>query len=127
MRIGYECTTIKPGRSGVGYSAERLARALPGALGPDDEVWALTNGEPPPWLRALGPTRPLWPTALWMQVAVPRIARRMGLDLYHFTNSHAPALFDPPFLVTIHDASLIRFPEMHPMRRRLYQGMQLRR
>ncbi len=121
VRIGFECTAIRPGRSGIGHATERLLSALAAALPPEDELWALTNADPPLGLLTAPTVRPLRPTALWLQAAVPRVARRMRLDLYHFTNSTAPVFFAAPYVVTIYDASLIRFPETHPLRRRAYQ------
>lgn len=120
MRVGYECTTVRPGASGIGRMAERLAYALDAAI--DGELVMLTNGDAPPGLRAAPRAGPSRPTPLWMQAAVPRVARRERFDLVHFTNSTAPVALATPYVTTIHDLSLVRFPETHPARRRLYQG-----
>jgi glycosyltransferase involved in cell wall biosynthesis len=121
MRIAYECATVGRHASGIGRMAERLAYAIDAALGPGDELWAVTNGEPPAGLRAAPHVGPSRPTPLWMQAAVPRLARRERFDLFHFTNSIAPARLSAPYVTTIHDLSLVRFPETHPLRRKLYQ------
>ncbi len=121
MKIGYECSTIRPNRSGIGRMAERLAFAIDAALGPGDELRLVTNGEVPEGLDAAARVGPSRPTPLWMQVAVPRLARRERFDLIHFTNSTAPASLRTPYVTTIHDLSLVRFPETHPLKRRLYQ------
>jgi glycosyltransferase involved in cell wall biosynthesis len=121
MRIAYECSTIRGNRSGVGRVAEQLAYALEAAAGPGDEVWMVTNAEAPAGLRAAPPVGPARPTSLWLQTAVPRLARRGGFDLFHFTNATAPVAFPVPYVVTIHDLSLVRHPETHPLRRKAYQ------
>jgi glycosyltransferase involved in cell wall biosynthesis len=121
VRIAYECSTIRANRSGIGRVAEQLARALAAEIGPGDELWMLTNGAPPGGMRAAAPGWPRWPTSLWLQVAVPRIARRGRFDLFHFTNSMAPVFAGAPYVVTIHDLSLVRHPETHPLRRRVVQ------
>lgn len=127
MRVAYECTTITPNRSGIGRVAERLAYALDAIMTGEDELWTLTNADPPAGLRALPPSGPARPTALWMQTAVPRIARRERIDLFHFTNATAPLALSTPYVTTIHDLSLRRMPEAHPLRRRAYQGTLLAR
>lgn len=127
MRIAYECATVRPNSSGVGRAAERLAAALASEASGDDEIYALTNRRAPDGLPEAPPVGPRRPTSLWMQTAVPKLARRGDFDLFHFTSATAPALFGAPYVVTIHDLSLVRHPETHPMRRRLYQGSLLAR
>jgi glycosyltransferase involved in cell wall biosynthesis len=125
MRVGYECASVVPGRSGVGYYAERLGKALAAAAPPEVELWALTNGEPIPWLRAAPRAAPTRPRALWLNVAVRRLARRLRLDLCHFTANVAPLAFDRPYVLTVHDVTTRRAPETHPPRRRIYYGAAL--
>jgi glycosyltransferase involved in cell wall biosynthesis len=120
MRIGYECTAVVEGRSGVGHYAERLGRALASVAPGDVEVVALTNGEPLPSLRNAPPTGPKRPRALWLNVAVRRLARRLDLDLFHFTANVAPMRFGDPYVLTVHDVTTRRAPETHPPRRRAY-------
>lgn len=121
MRIAYECSTIRANRSGIGRVTEQLAIALDAEIGANDELWMLTNGTAPAGMRAVPPVGPLRPTSLWLQAAVPRAARRDGFDLFHFTNSTAPVFASAPYVVTIHDLSLVRHPETHPLRRRAIQ------
>jgi glycosyltransferase involved in cell wall biosynthesis len=125
VRIGFECSTIAPGRSGIGYYAERLLHALGAELSPGDELWALTMGDAPAGARAAPRFHPRAYKTLWMNVAVPRVARALKLDLYHFTNNVGPLRFGPPYVVTIHDLSTRLLPETHPLRRRLMHSLHL--
>ncbi len=121
LRIAYETTTVVPRRSGIGRVVEQLAYALDRTARVGDELYVLTNGEPLERLKSAPRRGPLRPTPLWMQMAVPRVAREERFDLFHFTNSTAPVNFTAPYVTTIHDLSLMRMPEMHPLRRRAYQ------
>jgi glycosyltransferase involved in cell wall biosynthesis len=100
-------------------------RALVAAMPPGDELWALTTTDPPPGPRPAPSLGPRSYKALWMNVAVRRVARALRLDLYHFTNNVAPLGFGPPYVVTIHDLSTRLYPETHPLRRRLMHRLQL--
>jgi glycosyltransferase involved in cell wall biosynthesis len=88
-------------------------------LGPNDELWALTNGGSPAGLRPAPAFAPFLWRPFWIQAAVPRLARRLRLDLYHFTGDVAALGLDAPYVVTIHDLSILRMPETHPLYRRL--------
>jgi glycosyltransferase involved in cell wall biosynthesis len=116
---------VVSGRSGVGHYADRLGRALADAAPPEVELWALTNGEPIPGLRAAPYVGPARPRALWMNLAVRRLARDIPLDLFHFTANVAPIGFRKPYVLTVHDVTTRRAPELHPRRRRAYYGAAL--
>lgn len=120
MRIAFDCSTIKPGRAGIANYAEHLLREIASLLGPDDRVWTVTPYEPPPGLPSAPRMGPSQNIGLWMHVAVPRLARRFPVDLFHFTANTAPLSLSVPYVVTIHDMSPIRMPEAHPFSRTLY-------
>jgi glycosyltransferase involved in cell wall biosynthesis len=63
---------------------------------------------------------------IWMQLWVPAILARCRPDLCHFTNGIAPLSMRIPYVVTIHDLSLISHPEWHPRTRRLWMRRILR-
>jgi glycosyltransferase involved in cell wall biosynthesis len=52
-----------------------------------------------------------------MQAIAPRLLRRLGVDIAHFTNGMMPLAMAVPTVVTIHDMSLTMFPKYHPPRR----------
>jgi glycosyltransferase involved in cell wall biosynthesis len=121
MRIAFDGTTLRPGRTGVGYYTEHLLHHLV-EQGPDEEVIVLSNG-------AVDTTRPLpprvrvevpsshFPRLVWMQTRAPRALRLLRPDIAHFTNGMVPLASPVPTVVTIHDMSLTMFPRYHPSRR----------
>ncbi len=121
MRIAFDGTTLRPGRTGVGYYTEHLLHHLV-QEGPDDEVVVISN-------RPVETTRPLpsrvrvevspghLPRMVWMQTQAPRLLRRHVVDVAHFTNGMVPLASSVPTVVTIHDVSLTMYPRFHPSRR----------
>ncbi len=121
MRVAFDGTTLRPGRTGVGYYTEHLLQHL-AAEGPDDDIIVLSN-------RPVETTRPLpshvrvvtsgWglPRIVWMQSQAPRLLERLQPDVVHFTNGIVPMASPVPVVVTIHDMSLTLYPGHHPPRR----------
>ena len=121
MRIAFDGTTLRPGRTGVGYYTEHLLRHL-AARAVDDELVVISN-------RPVDTTQPLpprvkissssWriPRMVWMQTFGPRMLRREHVDVVHFTNGMVPLASPVPTVVTIHDMSLTLYPRYHPTRR----------
>ena len=121
MRIAFDGTTLRPGRTGVGYYTEHLLHHL-AAQAPDDEFVVVSN-------RPVDTTQPLLPSVqiassswrvprmVWMQTLAPRMLRRRQVDLVHFTNGMVPVASGVPTVVTIHDMSLTLYPRYHPPRR----------
>ena len=54
---------------------------------------------------------------VWMQRWASADAAATGADVAHFTNAVAPIRAAIPYVVTIHDVSLLRHPRYHPFRR----------
>jgi len=121
VRIAFDGTTLRPGRTGVGYYTEHLLRHL-AAEAPDDEVVIVSN-------RPVDLSGPLPPNArvardasfsfrlAWLQFGAPRLLDALDADVAHFTNSIVPLASPVPTVVTIHDMSLTLFPAYHPVRR----------
>jgi glycosyltransferase involved in cell wall biosynthesis len=119
MRIAFDGTTLRPGRTGVGYYTEHLLQHV--AAG-DNDVIVVSN-------RPVDTTRPLparvrvattsgrVPRMLWMQTLAPRLLHRLQPDVVHFTNGMMPIAAGVPTVVTIHDMSLTLYPGFHPLRR----------
>ena len=120
MHIAFDGTTLRPGRTGVGYYTEHLLRHLAAEV--DDQVTVVSN-------QPIETTRPLdrtvrtvvngsWaPRLVWMQTHAPRVLRRIRADVVHFTNGMVPIAMPVPTVVTIHDMSLTLYPSFHPLRR----------
>jgi glycosyltransferase involved in cell wall biosynthesis len=74
----------------------------------------------------LTPLRSRWPTSqpevrvLWEQLVQPWVLRRIGADLVHGPVFVGPLLAPCPVVVTIHDLSFIRFPNLFHPANRLY-------
>jgi glycosyltransferase involved in cell wall biosynthesis len=121
MRIAFDGTTLRPGRTGVGYYTEHLLHHVV-AEGPEHDVVVVSN-------RRVDTTRPLpdtvrvdgaaWrtPRMVWMHTVAPRLLRRLQPDVVHFTNGMMPLTSPVPTVVTIHDMSLTLHPRCHPPRR----------
>src|SRR5438105_3152862 len=118
MRIAFDGTTLRPGRTGVGYYTEHLLHHLAEEAGGDDLV-VVSN-------RPVDTTRPLpshvriatgsmrVPRMVWMQAIAPRMLRRLRADVVHFTNGMVPLASSIPTVVTIHDMGLTLYPRFHP-------------
>jgi glycosyltransferase involved in cell wall biosynthesis len=128
MRIGYEASSIRQYRSGVGHYTASLLDALR-LLFPDHQFLLLSHLS-----QTVCPGRNLLPAQrrsfpikeIWMQFWLPRILERLHPDICHFTNSIAPMRIQVPYVVTVHDLSLIRHPEWHPWSRRIWMKNFLR-
>lgn len=115
MRIAIDATLMGPGMSGIGYSIEHLARAL-AETGEIAEIILLSNRSP---VRSQDLPNPIrWECrrrfplrAPWMQVLLPSIIRRAGVDLTHYPNFLAPVMYEHPYVVTFHDMSIYKYPE----------------
>jgi glycosyltransferase involved in cell wall biosynthesis len=75
---------------------------------------------------ALDSLRSRWPTGRptvrvpWEQLAQPWALRRMGADLVHCPAFVGPLVAPCPLVITVHDLSFIRFPELFRPANRLY-------
>src|SRR5262245_44851045 len=122
MRIAFDGSVLRPGRTGVGYYAEHLLRHIAQELSPGDELFVLSN-------RPIETTVPLpdrvhvvhgtrnMPRMVWMQTRVNAMLKDIRADVAHFTNGMIPLAAPVPTVVTIHDMSLRLLPRCHPPRR----------
>ncbi len=117
--IGYDATSLEIARrSGVSQYTARLLKGL--IQQRDGWDYVLLHGK-----RLLGkiPEGALsgtWPRlpnkTLWMQFLLPLILARLRPTLCHFTNSLAPLRISCPYIVTIHDMSLVLHRDFHTRR-----------
>jgi glycosyltransferase involved in cell wall biosynthesis len=121
MRVAFDGTTLRPARTGVGYYTEHLLHHL-ATESVDDEIIVISNrpldttSPLPPNVRVVSSSSRV-PRLVWMQTIAPRLLRRLGVDVAHFTNGMVPLAMSAPTVVTIHDMSLTMFPKYHPPRR----------
>src|SRR5262245_10156173 len=121
MRIAFDGTTLRPGRTGVGYYTEHLLHHLSREAA-GDELIVVSNRpvdttRPLPAQVRLAISRSAVPRMAWMQTLAPRLVRELRCDVSHFTNGMIPIASPVPTVVTIHDMSLTMYPSYHPIRR----------
>jgi anaerobic magnesium-protoporphyrin IX monomethyl ester cyclase len=121
MRIAFDGTVLRPGRTGVGYYTEHLLHHL-AQVASNDELIVVSNraidttSPLPPRVRIATPSRRV-PRMVWMQTLAVTALREVEADVAHFTNGMVPLLSPVPTVVTIHDMSLRLYPRYHPARR----------
>jgi glycosyltransferase involved in cell wall biosynthesis len=116
-------------RSGVARYVDRLLAALPGVLGPDELVAYLDQGIYRDSSRnrhtPLSVERPSVRIA-WEHVALPVMARRDRLDLFHGPVNVVPRGLPCPSIVTVHDLAFLRYPATVPKGRYRYLSFETR-
>lgn len=122
MRFGFDGVPLGQQKTGVGHYTFELVQALAG-LAPADEfeivspvsfAKAVESGEPLPanlQLVNLGVNG--WKRRGWWAITLPRYCARAGFALFHGTNFELPFWSTLPTVLTIHDLSLLLFPETH--------------
>jgi anaerobic magnesium-protoporphyrin IX monomethyl ester cyclase len=121
MRIAFDGTALRPGRTGVGYYTEHLLHHL-AQTATNDELIVVSNrsidttAPLPSRVRIATPTRRV-PRLVWMQTLAVTALREVEADVVHFTNGMLPLMSPVPTVVTIHDMSLRLYPRYHPARR----------
>src|SRR5690349_16495342 len=121
MRIAFDGTALRPGRTGVGYYTEHLLHHL-ARIAINDELIVVSNrgidttAPLPPRVRVATPPRRV-PRLVWMQTLASTALRQVDADVVHFTNGMLPLVSAAPTVVTIHDMSLRLYPRYHPPRR----------
>src|SRR4249920_347513 len=121
MRIAFDGTALRPGRTGVGYYTEHLLHHL-AQTATNDELIVVSNraidttSPLPSRVRVATPPRRV-PRLVWMQTLAVTALREVEADVVHFTNGMVPLISTVPTVVTIHDMSLRLYPRYHPPRR----------
>jgi glycosyltransferase involved in cell wall biosynthesis len=120
LRVAFDATSLLGSRTGVGEVTWHLLESLVAFDDLDLAAYAITwrgrgdlEGVVPPGVDCS--TRPFPARAtrvLWPRLPRPKIEQWTGpVDLVHATSFVAPPS-DAPVLVTIHDLTFVRFPEM---------------
>src|SRR5215207_9219948 len=126
MRVGLDATPLLGPRTGVGRYVQGLAGALAALAGPEPEELALVpfswrgTGDLPSVApsgprvrhgRRRAPARLL--QAAWARMGWPPVEWLAGpIDVFHATNFVAPPTRRAATVVTIHDLTYLRYPEM---------------
>lgn len=128
MLVGIEASAaLERTRSGVGNYAAHLIGALQRLGTQADPVSLVLFSNRGETTEPTAPGAPAVPVygrdrlplrMLWMQLGLPRSIGRLRPDVCHFPNHLAPALgpVDAPYVLTIHDMSVYRYPEYHPVK-----------
>jgi len=117
LKIGLDVSPLALTRAGTA----RYLRSLRAAL--RDEPVEIEQYE----LAGEGRARKLWRDTAWYLTALPRAARRDGVDVLHCPTQRAPFRPRVPLVVTIHDLAVLRHPEAFNRWTRRYSGYALPR
>jgi glycosyltransferase involved in cell wall biosynthesis len=110
--------------SPLGLSRAGTARYLKALIaGLQDEAVEITRYE----LRGDGRLRKLWRDTAWYQQALPRTARKGGVDVLHCPSQRAPVRSSVPLVATIHDVAVLRHPKAFNAWTRSYSALTLPR
>lgn len=133
-RVLLDATSLPPDRGGVARYIEGLLSGLDTLGRPIDVVCKPSDVDR---LRALGPAHRYIPSSgavarrpvrfVWEQVALPRLARRLGADLLHSPHYTFPLLGPQASVVTLHDATFFSDPSAHSALKRRFFSWWIRR
>ena len=120
MRIGIDGTPLAELKTGVGHYTFEIAVEV--ARQSPSDSFELLSPRPfadlagaPANLKFINPPLNL-ATKNWWTVGLPLYLKRARLDLFHGTNYDIPIWGNCPTVLTIHDLSLLLFPETHEQR-----------
>ncbi|HFC12735.1 MAG TPA: glycosyltransferase family 1 protein [Anaerolineae bacterium] len=121
LSIAFDATPLLIPRSGIGSYTLELLRAYD-KLEHTLRLTMLSNRPLPAPLNLphiLQKTLPFPSRWLWLHTKFSQAIQAGDYDLAHFPNNSAPLNLKKPYVLTIHDASLYRFPECHPWQRKV--------
>ena len=118
MRFGLDGVPLGRQKTGIGHYTFELAQAM-AALAPADQFEIVSPGpfahdgevQLPANLRLVNLGVAGWKRRGWWSITLPRYCAR--LSLFHGTNFDLPYWGKCPTVLTIHDLSLLLFPETH--------------
>lgn len=115
MRIGIDARFYGPVGKGLGRYTEKLIRHLEDIVPEKDEFFIfLRKGNFDEYVPKRKNFRKVLADYQWYsfreQTFFPSLLRKHHLDLVHFPHFNVPILYCRPFVVTIHDLILLRYP-----------------
>jgi glycosyltransferase involved in cell wall biosynthesis len=123
MRIGYDATSLTGPRTGIGRYTLELLRAMR-AQDPGLEFVLMAHRDVARDLRHNGLAAiprlrgPDMPARLpWLHGMLPVQLAASRVEVCHFTNYQAPIMTGRPTVMTLHDMSLLLYPDGHPAHR----------
>ena len=128
VRLALDVAPVRGEPAGVGVYVSQLACCLSAAgadgvafIGARSEARALDligNGNARLPFRAphVG-RRSIRSYHAWLQMHADSDARAAGAQLVHYTNASAPLRATLPYVLTVHDLSILRMPHQHPATR----------
>src|SRR6476659_5558245 len=123
MKIGIDGIPLSQPKTGVGHYTFEIASGVAAAY-PNDEFQVVSQIPFAPGAISLElknlefihqPVNEV--TKHWWTIGLPRYIARHSIDLFHGTNYDVPVWGSVPTVLTIHDLSLLLFPETHEERR----------
>jgi glycosyltransferase involved in cell wall biosynthesis len=121
FKIALDATPLTVPKSGIGEYSRQLAQHLAQCF-PGDEFLLLSNFQFPavPGPSNLGSIvcSTNWMSGRWWLVGLSRVLKDAGVTVFHGTDYSVPMLPLLPSVLTIHDLSSIRLPQLHERRTR---------
>jgi glycosyltransferase involved in cell wall biosynthesis len=114
MRVGIDVSPLAQTRAGTARHLKGLLREL--ERRPEVEVRRFGFGGD-------RPQATLARELAWYPLALPRAARRAGVDVLHCPSYRGPLRDGPPLVVTVHDLAVFRHPEAFPPWTRTYSRL----
>jgi glycosyltransferase involved in cell wall biosynthesis len=118
LRVGLDTSPLTLTRAGTARYLTNIVDGL--ERDPEVEVRRYSWGGPRRSARVVR-------DAAWYPIALPRAARRDGVEVLHCPTMRAPFRTRMPLVVTIHDAAVLRFPEAFNRWTRSYSARALPR
>src|SRR5215204_2005372 len=99
MRFGLDGIPLEQEKTGVGHYTFELARSL-AAIDRSDEFELVAPSS-------------VWSRRFWWSISLPRYCSQASFALFHGTNFELPYWSSCPTVLTIHDLSLLLYPQTH--------------
>lgn len=114
VRVAVDVAAVRKQATGVGTYVRRLVEALHEV---DPHRFPLIGLRPDSALHGNGSTSSVFRSRhyhTWLQSRADADARGADADLVHYTNAAAPLRRSMPYVLTVHDLSVLRHPRYHP-------------
>jgi glycosyltransferase involved in cell wall biosynthesis len=113
--VAFDAGPARPSPTGVGVYVRDLGLALKGSFG--DRIRIFGSRRDGPLAPVADRFMQMERYQIWLQRWGSREALLTGAELAHYTNAVAPLRSALPFVITVQDLSVLRFPRYHPVRR----------